>query len=202
MRTYDPPAESPFGEVEEQELAAELLAVNSDHELDQFLGGLLRRAASAVGSALRAPLGNALGGLAKGAVRQILPGAGAGLNPLLDAAANGQIGQLAAGAGRILGLEGEGLSAEDQEFAAATQLVRLAGTAAAEAATKSAGGYPGDVARRAMIQAARTHAPGLVKSAARLAQYDACGCGGRCSGQQAATGAWERQGRRIILHEV
>jgi hypothetical protein len=201
MRTYAPAAESPFSEVEEQELASELLAVNSGQELDQFLGGLLHRAASAVGGALRSPLGHALERLAKGAVRQILPSVGGGLNALFDSRATGQIGQLAAGAGRVLGLEGEGLSAEDQEFAAATQLVRLAGAAAGQAAASPSTGTPEEVARQAMIQAARLHAPGLVRPAS--SHPHSCGCGGgSCSCQIATAGSWERRGRHIILHGV
>ena len=201
MTTYTPHAESPFSEGEEQELAAELLGVTNDQELDQFLGGLLRRAASAVGGALRSPIGRALGGLAKGAVRKILPGTGRAFNNLFDSAASGQIGQLGAGAGQLLGLEGEGLSAEDQEFNAARQLVRLAGTAAAEAAASPSTGAPADVAQRAMIQAARLHAPGLVRSAPQH-QHSGCGGAGTCSCRQTATGSWERRGHNIILYGV
>ena len=46
--------ESPFNEDEETELAADLLAVNDEQELDHFLGNLLRLGASAVGRGLRA----------------------------------------------------------------------------------------------------------------------------------------------------
>ncbi len=198
MTTYTALAESPFSEDEEQELAAELLGVTSDQELDQFLGNLLHRAASVAGGALQSPLGRALGGWAKGAVRKILPGIGLDFNHLLDSAASGQIGQLAAGAGRLLGMEFEGLSAEDQEFNAAQQLVRLAGTAAARAASSSIGS-PKDVARQAMIEAARQHAPGLVRVAP---QHPHCGGGSTCSCRRNTAGSWERRGRHIILHEA
>lgn len=207
MTTYTPVAESPFDEGEEQELAAELLAANSDQELDQFLGGLLRRAASSVGGALRTPVGRALGGLAKGAVRKILPGAGRGFNNLVGSFGGGQLGQLAAGAGRLLGLEGEGMSAEDQEFSAARQLVRLTGSAAAQAATSPSAGTHTDVARQAMIQAAQLHAPGLVRTAPSHQHSGGCGCGGAggtcsCHGTRGGSGSWERRGRNIILHGV
>ena len=200
MTPYTAHAESPFSESEEQELAAELLAVTNDRELDQFLGGLLRRAASAAGGALRPDVARVLGGLAKGAVRKILPDAGRVIGNLFDSAASGQIGQLAAGAGEMLGLEGEGLSAEDQEFNAARQLVRLIGAAAARAAASPSAGTPADVARQAMIQAARLHAPGLVRFAPRHEQSG--GCGRTCSCQRAGAGSWERRGRHIILHGI
>src|ERR1700740_2081024 len=37
-------SESPFGEIEETELAEELLTVQSEEELDQFLGKLVKKA--------------------------------------------------------------------------------------------------------------------------------------------------------------
>ena len=42
--------EAVLGEAEEAEFASELLEVTTEQELDQFLGSLLSRAASAVGS--------------------------------------------------------------------------------------------------------------------------------------------------------
>jgi hypothetical protein len=198
MKTYAPPKESPFDEVEEQELAAELLGANNEEELEQFLGVLLSRAARAARGQLRPPAMRALGGLLKGAVHQILPGAGGRFGNLLDSAVTGQ---LAAGAPALLGLEAEGLSAEDREFTAARQLIRLGGTAAVQAAVGPSAGAPQVDAQQAMIRAVRVHAPGLMRSAAK--QEHACGCGGSgsCSCHH-RTGSWERRGRRIILHGV
>jgi hypothetical protein len=220
MTTYATEAE-PFNETEAADLAAELLGVTNDRELDQFLGGLLRRAAATVGGALGSPLLLPLGGLVKGAVRSILPGVGRALSGFAGSAARNQIGQLASRASRLLGIELEGLSAEDQEFAAAKQLVRLAGTAAAEAALNPLAGHRGDVAKQALIQAAQAYAPGLVRSAPthhshshshQHAGHD-CGCGGSCGGcgggaagkpgsgsrAPASSGSWVRRGRTIIL---
>src|SRR5262249_42685356 len=125
---------SPFSEDEEAELAADLLATNDEQELDHFLGHLLRRSASAVGRRLRWPRLLPLGGLVKGAVRKILPAVGQAFSGLITTGAGGEIGQLATGASHLLGMELEGMSAEDQEFEAAKQLVRLVGAAAANAA--------------------------------------------------------------------
>src|SRR5262245_26001957 len=111
--------ESPFSEDEETELAADLLSVNNEQELDHFLGNLLGRGASAVGRRLRWPLLLRLGGLVKGAVRKILPAVGRAFSGLILPGAGGQIGQLATGASQLLGMEFEGMSGEDQEFAAA-----------------------------------------------------------------------------------
>src|SRR5215475_2084865 len=54
--------EGPFSEAEEMELAAELLTVSSEAELDQFLGNLFKKASRAVGGLIKSPIGRALGG--------------------------------------------------------------------------------------------------------------------------------------------
>ncbi|MBM3141233.1 MAG: sigma-54 factor interaction domain-containing protein [Chloroflexi bacterium] len=51
------------------DLAAELLEVTDEYELDQFLGKLIRRGARAVGKAMRSPVGRSL-------AKQLLPIAG------------------------------------------------------------------------------------------------------------------------------
>ena len=59
--------ETPFEEAEEMELAAELLSIQSEEELDQFLGKLLKRAGRGlrkIGRVFR-PLGRVLKGVAK-----------------------------------------------------------------------------------------------------------------------------------------
>lgn len=200
MTTLTPRTESPFSEGEEQELAAELLAVTRDRELDRFLVVLLRRAASAMGRKLPSQVGRVLGGLVKGALRKILPRIGFVFTP----AAGGQVSQLTARAGQLLGFESEGLSPEDQEFNAATQLIRLAGAAAMLAVGRSSAGAPTDVARQAMILAAQRYAPGLVRSDLQCQRSLHCGCnqGGTCSCRRAMVGSWERRGRYIILHGI
>jgi hypothetical protein len=200
MRTYAPRAESPFSEAEEQELAAELLGVTSDQELDQFLGRMLRRASTATGRKLRPSVVSALGGLFKRAVHRILPGAGGRFERLVASTRAGQTGQLSPGAVAMLGLEAEGLSAEDQEFTAAQQLIRLGGGAAAQAAASPATASSEQLARRAVVAAARTFAPGLVRPASHSTHsYSKRGQG--CTNRR-ITGAWERRGHRIILHGI
>src|SRR4029453_3752545 len=65
--------ESPLGEVEEMELAAELLEVSDEQELDQFLGKLISKAAGAASGLAGAargfvpsPPGQAIAELLKG----------------------------------------------------------------------------------------------------------------------------------------
>src|SRR5512143_3851803 len=56
----------PFNEMDEMELASQLLEVSDEAELDQFLGDLFKKATRAVGSFLKGPLGKQLGGIIKG----------------------------------------------------------------------------------------------------------------------------------------
>jgi len=162
-------AEGPFEEVEEMELATQLLEVTDEAELDQFIGNIFKKAASAVGRAIKSPIGQHLGGLVKGAIKKALPGVGAAIGGYLVPGAGAAVGsQLASRAGDWLGLELEGLSPEDQEFELAKQLVRLAGTAARHAVSAaSAGASPGNIARQALTKAARQYAPGLLRSVGR-----------------------------------
>src|SRR5262249_29905756 len=129
--------ESPVEEVEEMELAAELLEVSDEQELDQFLGKLIskvagaaRGLAGAAGGFLRSPAGQALGGLLKSAARKALPVVGRAVGTYFGGSGGGALGgKLASTAGQIFGLELEGMSGEDQEFEVARRFVRLAATA-------------------------------------------------------------------------
>lgn len=192
-------AESPFSESEEQELATDLLAINNDRELDQFLCALLRRAAGMSGGRLHMDVGGRLGRLVRIAIQKILPSVGRGFDESADKLSK----RISPEAEALLGFESEGLSAEDRELSSATQMVRLAG-AAAQAASRSSKGVPEDVARAAMIEAAQQHAPGLVRS--RYRRMRGCGCGGeghgRCSCHGAKSGFWRRRGGRVVLWDA
>jgi hypothetical protein len=147
-----------FSEIQEMEYAANLLEITDEGELDQFLGGLIKRAGQAAGGALEPPVGRALGGYLKAAVRQVLPSIEAGAAGV--AAGRG----LATPSGQVLGLELEGLSAEDQEFEIARRLVRLIGAATQKAAQVAPGVDGQSAAKQAVLASARTHAPGLVRA--------------------------------------
>ncbi len=155
-----------FNEMDELELAAQLLEVTDEAELDQFLGSLLSTASGAIGGALRSPVGNAVGGILKGVAKKALPAAGAAVGDWLAPGRGGKIGsQLATAAGNLFGLELEGLSAEDQEFEVARNFVRLAGAAVENAAQAPSNAPPAAVAQKAVAAAAQQYAPGLLKPA-------------------------------------
>ncbi|HLG13289.1 MAG TPA: hypothetical protein VJH03_02035 [Blastocatellia bacterium] len=183
--------ESPFGEAEETELAAELLGVTTEAELDRFLGSLISKAGKAVGSFVRSPVGRALGGQLKGLAKQALPMVGKAIGGYIGGPTGGDIGgRLAGAAGRWFGLELEGLSLEDREFEVAKQFVRLAGAACKNAAATSPAVPPQAAAQAALTKAAQQFAPGLVSGAA--------GAPGAVAGG-GKTGRWVRKGNVIMV---
>ena len=153
-----------LSEADEYELASELLGVASEEELDQFLGGLIKKVAKgAAGKLVRSPIGQAVGGVLKGVAKKALPLAGGALDGLGSLGA--KIGSgLASAAGDALGVEGETLSQEDQEFEGAKQFVRLAADTVKKAAAAPTSADPRAVAQSAAISAARQLAPGLLKN--------------------------------------
>ncbi len=184
--------ESPLSEMQEMELASELLEVASQQDLEQFLGDVFQAAGQAVGNFVRSDTGRALGGILsdslRGAAQQALPVVGQAIGDM--AGGSGDLGARAGSAvGTLLGLELEGLSAEDREFEIARQLVRFAGSAAGQAAAAPARIPPSTVARKAASRAARVYAPGLLP---RLQ--------GRSTRLWPRGGRWVRRGRTIVLY--
>src|SRR5687768_4080357 len=152
--------ESPFNETEEMELAAELLTVQSEDELEQFLGKLIKKA----GGFLKSGVGRQLTGALRGIAKKALPALGAAAGNFLLPGVGGAIGgKLASAAGGMFGLELEGLSYEDQEFEIAKQVVRLGGAAATNAAQAPPSVPPDKQAQAALTTAAQQFAPGLLR---------------------------------------
>jgi hypothetical protein len=178
-----------FDEADEMDLAARLLEVTDEGELDQFLGDLFKRVGRVVGQFVRSPVGQALGGILKNAARKALPIAGRALGTYFAGPAGGPAGAtIASQAGKLFGLELEGLSPEDQEFEVARQFVRFAGAAAKNAAQAEPQVPPQAAARAALVAAARQHAPGLLRLGAPS-----------LPGAKKRRGQWVRRGRNIII---
>ena len=204
---YAGQGESPFNQDEVEELAANLLEITDEQELDQFLGKLLKKAKSVIGGALKSPLLRPLGGFLKGAIKKALPMAGSALGNMFMPGIGGQIGsRLASGAGGLLGLEYEGVAPEDQEFEVAKRLVQTIGTAV-QTASQSSAADPQSAAKSAVIAAARTHLPGLLEGRSRFrsrgrsqrsSQGDSDG-DSDSDGEGARSGRWYRRNGKIIL---
>jgi len=177
-------SEGVFNEQEELELAAELLEVASEQEFENFLGSLISKAGKAIGGIVKGPVGKALGGVLKTA----LPIAGGALGTFFGGPIGTSIGSsLGSMAGKALGLELEGLSAEDREFEAARQFVRFAGEAVRNALEAPPNADPAAVAHAAAVDASQMHAPGFF--------------GGQPA-WQSRSGRWIRRGRKIVLFGV
>jgi hypothetical protein len=186
---YEGEAGDVFNESEVEELASELLTVGSEAEFDQFLGDLIKKAGSAIGKAVKSPIGKSIGGLLKGVARKALPMVGSVLGNAVLPGVGGAIGgQLASSAGAALGLELEGLSEEDQQFEVAKQYVRLASDTTKKALDLSHKPPP-VAAKQALVDAAKTLAPGLLQSSPQ-------------GGGAGRSGRWVREGQKIILHGV
>lgn len=173
-------------EAESQEvaLATELLEVTTEAELDRFLGKLISGAVSAARGFAQSDTGQAVGGILKSAVKEALP----------------QLGQVVgqwAGSKQELGLETEGLSAEDREYETARAFVRFANETAQRATRAGGNAPPAVAAQRAAVAAARRHLPGLVRPGASPGPS---GRPGPSAGPgQRAQGRWVRRGNRIVI---
>ena len=185
--------EGPFSEAEEMEMAAQLLEITDEAELEQFIGDIFKKVSRAVGQVIKSPIGRQLGGILKGLAKKALPIAGGALGTYFGGPAGGAIGsQVASGAGQIFGLELEGLSAEDQEFEVARRFVRLAGEVAKQAALTPPNVPPQQAANAAVATAAQQHAPGLLQPS-QMPAPPAMGVGGRRQ-----SGRWVRSGQHKI----
>lgn len=198
---------SPLSEVDEMELAAEMLEINDEEELDQFLGKFIKRVGRRVKKFVKSPVGGALFKALKGAAVNAVPG----LGPVIGAAtALGSAVKNVAGepppeptveeAGEIFGLELEGLSPEDQEFEVARRFVRFGAEAVSQAADASESESPHEAVQQAVNRAAARHAPGLQQQR-RRSYYRARYGSGSPSGQ-GRSGRWVRRGRQVILLDI
>lgn len=193
------------GEMSEQEeiqLAHELLAVNNEQELEQFLGSFIRRAVSTVGQIAKSPIGQAIGGVLKSVARKALPMAGAALGGYIGGPLGAKIGNgLANAAGKAIGLEQEFGESEELEFAGARQFVRLAANTARQAAAAAAAGAdPRLAAQSAALAAARKFAPGLVGWSPGTGGV--VGMAAPLIGHRPKSGRWLRRGHQIVLFGV
>ena len=150
----------PFSEMDETALAMELLSVASEEELEQFLGGLFKKAWSGikkVGSVV-AKVAKPLGGVLKGIAKTALPFVGSALGSMIPIPGVGTMIGRAAGSAlaSALEMEAEGMDPEQAEFEMARRFVRIAGSAAQGAAEGD--GSPAAM-REALLAAMRQHVP-------------------------------------------
>ncbi|WP_156135146.1 hypothetical protein [Arthrobacter sp. L77] len=147
-------------------LAAELLAVSNDRELDQFLGNLVKSAVSAARSFAGSDAGQAVGNILKDSARRALPQLGQAVGNYVSPGMGGQAGQRVGqwlGTKFETGLQLEGLSAEDRDFETARAFVRFATSTAKRAASTPTSIPASTAAKQAATAAAKQHLPGLLR---------------------------------------
>ena len=141
--------EHSLSETQEVELANQILESTSEHELEQFVGDLMRSVADPAGRFARSKTGRYLAGMLKRAATEALPVGGATPGPSWQDSA------------RYFGVDPEAMSSEDEEFQLGRNFVRFAECAARQAQRRFNSAPPQQVARQALSTAARHHAPGL-----------------------------------------
>ena len=196
--------ESPITEAQEMELATELLSISNDAELDQFLGKLLKgawRGLRKVGSAI-GRVARPMGGLLKGVAKKLLPVAAGAAGTFFGGPAGGALGaKLGSLASKALEMEMDGLEMEDQEFETARRFVRIAATAAKNAAAANPAIDPQTLAKQAVIAAVKRHVPNLISTSRQPIAHRPIGTAAASSaiGVTGRAGRWIRRGRKIIL---
>jgi len=200
------------------ELTQELLEINTEQELNQFLGNLVSQATGAASKLLTSPAGQSVGRYLVDFGKQTLPQLGAKYGGQAGAALGGRLGPLGAKAGnwagskagqwaggqagnwvadnakRVFGLELEMLSPESQEMEISRAFVRFAHDVARRA-DRTLRRYPhmgvGPLGRQVLGASAPRYAPGLLDGGLRAS--------GRHPGR-ARSGTWERRGGAIVLY--
>ncbi len=188
-----PDETSPLNETEEMELVAELMELETEEQFEDFLSSLVSSVVKKVGGFIDSPTGQALGGLLKGAAKKLLPMAGQALGAFAGGPAGAMIGQRA-GSTIAGSFEAE---AEQLEWEAADTFVKLATDATKNVAQAPPGPTPDAVVTKAVTDAAKTHAPGLlVPGPGGPAPRPHLPCACR---QRLRAGRWMRRGNQIVL---
>jgi hypothetical protein len=178
---------SPLSETEEVELAMELMAVSSEAEMEQFIGKLLK-GVKKVGSVV-GKIAKPFAGVLRSVAKTALPFVGGALGSFIPIPGVGTaIGSALGGAlSKALELEYGELEQEQAEFEMARRFVRIATTAAQQAAAAPPTANAMTAVNQAFVNAARQHLPNADLGAlTRMAPAR-------------HTGRWFRRGANIIV---
>lgn len=158
---------SPLGEQQEAELAAQLLEIRDEAELEQFLGGLIKNVVKGVGGFIDSPTGKALGGILKNVAKKALPVVGGAIGsfvaPGIGTAIGTRLGSMATKLFEAELGELDELSQDEAEWEVARRYVRFSAAATRNAALSPRHGQPQRTARAAVYGAARRHAHGVAR---------------------------------------
>ena len=191
-----------FGEMQEMEMAAELLEIQSEAELDQFLEKLKKRASRGLKKFARSATGRAIGAMLKGIAKKALPIATKMAGTYFGGPAGGMIGSKLGGmAANLFEMELEGLSQEDREFEVARRFVLLSKAAVKHAIGQPANVNPRIAARTAITKAAQRYAPGLVRNTSQPSAPTQSNVAitAAIPANVSQSGRWFRKGNSIVL---
>jgi hypothetical protein len=185
-------------ETYENELVQELLNIQDEQELDQFLGGLLSSAWSGAKKLYNSPIGQRIKNQAVSGLKSF----GRKAIPSIARTVGGHFGgqQGADLAGRFsqwgvnqLGLEFEGEDMEAQSYNNARKLIKMAKDASRRIAAYARTGRPITPAavRGIIMNSARRWFPEL-RTSTKTTRY----------GNNQRTGTWYRQGNKIIIEGI
>ncbi|MFL5280980.1 MAG: hypothetical protein ACJ8AW_08250 [Rhodopila sp.] len=178
-------AAGPFSEAEEIALAAELLSVSNEAELEEFLGKLwkgIKKVGSFVGN-----IAKPFAGVLKAVAKKALPFVGGALGSLIPIPGVGTaVGSALGGAlSKALEMEFGEMELEDREFEMARRFVRIAGTAAQQLAQGAPDSNPLTAIEAALAAAAQKHLQHFQPPSGRAV----AGMRGR----------WMRQGKTLVV---
>lgn len=158
-----------LGDAEELELAAELLEISSEEELEEFLGKLVRKVARGAGKFIKSPVGKALGGVLKSVAKTALPMVGSAIGtfvaPGVGTAIGGKLGSMASSL--LEAEEYESMDEAEAELEAARRYVRWASGTVRNTARAPRSVPPRTAVRAAAVSSARRYAPSLLRPAGR-----------------------------------
>lgn len=206
-----------LSETEELELAMELLSVQQEEELEQFLGNLMKgvgHGLSSVGKFVGKNVLPIVGPTLKQLAKTALPLAGGALGSLIPIPGVGTmigrtLGQAAANA---LEMETIGMDPESADIEKARRFVKIAASAIADASQQLGGRAitPGSapaqqVALKAITNATRRYLPGMTSSFQQ--QFPAQNAAnvsrsGFSRAGHSGSGTWRREGNALIIEGV
>jgi hypothetical protein len=182
-------------EQEELELAMELLSVQNEHEMEQFLGKLVR----GIGRGLKAVGRVALPAL-KSLAKVALPIAGTALGSFIPIPGVGSMigGALGRAAANALELEFAGMDPDQADIEKARRMVRILRSAVGELSSALGSSAPESAVRSALRSAVQRNIPGVNLSALNLAARAGSGSGS-ATATTTASGRWWRRGNTIVV---
>jgi hypothetical protein len=182
-------------EQEELELAMELLSVQNEHEMEQFLGKLVR----GIGRGLKAVGRVALPAL-KSLAKVALPIAGTALGSFIPIPGVGSMigGALGRAAANALELEFAGMDPGQADIEKARRMVRILRSAVGELSLALGSSVPESAVRSALRSAVQRNIPGVNLSALNLAARAGSGSGS-ATATTTASGRWWRRGNTIVV---